>query len=341
MNSRERVLATCRRQPVDRTPLDCWLYQRQFVERLAADYGSREQFLDEFGIDVFLGWTPYSNQFGRRFDIKELPGLALEDPRDPKWINYDAWNPDFAGQSVVQAVQQHGGRRAIIAHFWGVVEGTSTFLGIEKCWANLRRNPDLMRAWFDRFADWLCGLADSCLDAGADIMQISDDWGSNQTMLFRPDMWRELIKPYAGRVISHIRSRNVPVSLHSDGYIMPILDDLVEMGVTLLHPVQESAGMDPATIKAAYGDKLVIYGSLDTVDHLLLEDEAALTQVIADRFAIYAPGGGFIFNTGHMVQPDTPPQRLVQAYRLAYDLAQRYGARLSPAAQPASEGGIE
>ena len=40
MNSKERVLATCRRAPVDRTPLDCWLYQRQFVEKLEAEYGS-------------------------------------------------------------------------------------------------------------------------------------------------------------------------------------------------------------------------------------------------------------------------------------------------------------
>ena len=160
MNSKERVLATCRRAPVDRTPLDCWLYQRQFVEKLEAEYGSRDQFLDEFGIDIFLGWTPYSNQFGQKFDIKELAGLALEDPRDPKWVAYNAWNPDFAGLGVAQAVEQQGDRRAIIAHFWGIVEGTSTFLGIEKCWANLRRNPDLMRAWFDRFADWLCGLSD-------------------------------------------------------------------------------------------------------------------------------------------------------------------------------------
>ena len=325
MNSKERVLATCRRAPVDRTPLDCWLYQRQFVEKLEAEYGSRDQFLDEFGIDIFLGWTPYSNQFGQKFDIKELAGLALEDPHDPKWVRYAAWNPDFAGLGVVQAVEQQGDRRAIIAHFWGIVEGTSTFLGIEKCWANLRRNPDLMRAWFDRFADWLCGLSDSCIDAGADIMQMSDDWGSNQTMLFRPEMWRDLIKPYAGRVISHIRSRGVPVSLHSDGYIMPILDDLVEMGISMLHPVQESAGMDPQAIKAGYGDKLVVYGSLDTVDALLLQEDAALADYIAGRFAIYAPGGGFIFNTGHMVQPDTPPQRLVRAYRLASDLARSYG----------------
>ena len=324
MNSKERVLACINRQPIDRTPLDCWLYQRQFVDNLEAEYGPRDTFLDEFGIDIFVGWTPYPNQFGRKFDIKELAGLTLEDARDPKWIGYSAWNPDFAGANVGDAVAQQGDRRAIIAHMWGLVEGTSSFLGIEKCWANLRRNPDLMHAWFDRYADWLCSLADSCIDAGADIVQMSDDWGSNQTMLFRPEMWRELIRPYAERVIKHIRSRGVPMNQHSDGYIMPIMDDLVEMGISLLHPVQESAGMDPQQVKALYGDKLVIYGSLDTVDALLLEDEAALAEYIRGRFEVYAPGGGYIFNTGHFVQPDTPPERLTRAYKLAYDLAGTY-----------------
>ena len=51
MNSKERFLATIERKPTDRTPIDCWLYQKQFVEKLAAEYGPRERFLDEFNID--------------------------------------------------------------------------------------------------------------------------------------------------------------------------------------------------------------------------------------------------------------------------------------------------
>ena len=54
MNARQRILATINHQPVDHTPLDCMLYQKQFVEMLAADYGPREQFLDEFNIDISL-----------------------------------------------------------------------------------------------------------------------------------------------------------------------------------------------------------------------------------------------------------------------------------------------
>src|SRR5262245_53605335 len=180
MNSKERVLATLNRQPTDRTPIDCWLYQKQFVEKLEADYGSRDRFLDEYNIDIFVGFVPYPNQLGRKIEVNELAEVDLGNPGDPRWLTHTAWNPDFAGVNVTQAVAQQGARRAIIAHIWGIVEGTSTFLGIENCWANLGLEPELMMAWFDRYADWLCGLVDSCIEAGVDIITLSDDWGSNR-----------------------------------------------------------------------------------------------------------------------------------------------------------------
>ncbi|MCL4296992.1 MAG: hypothetical protein KJ077_14740 [Anaerolineae bacterium] len=326
MNSKERVLATLNRQPTDRTPLDCWLYQQQFVEMLAAEYGPRDKFLDDFNIDIFVGFVPYPNQLGRKISVNELAELDLGDARDPKWLAHSDWNPDFAGVNIQEAVARHGDRRAIIAHIWGIVEGTSTFLGIENCWANLGLQPDLMMAWFDRYADWLGDLVESCIDAGVDIITLSDDWGSNNNMLFSPRMWRRMIKPYAARVVERARGRGVPVNLHSDGYILNIMDDLIEMGYNMLHPVQESAGMEPQLIKEKYGDKLVVYGSLDVVDGLYKYEGEALDDYITKRFEIYAPGGGFIFNTGHFVQPDIPPERLIRAYTLANELALRYGA---------------
>ncbi len=325
MNGKERILATANRQPVDRTPLDCWLYQKDFVRMLEDEYGPREQFMDEFNIDISVGTVPWPNQSGRKIEVADLAGVDLGNARDPKWLAHTEWSPDFAGLNVRQAVETHGHKRAVIVHFWGMLEGTSSFVGIENCWAGLVDGRDAMVAWFDRYADWLCDLADSCIDAGADVIQISDDWGSNQNMLFSPRMWRRLIRPYAERVVKHIRSRNVPVNLHSDGYIMNIMDDIIEMGANLLHPVQESAGMDPKTIKEQYGDKLVVYGSLDVVDGLYSHQGEALDQYITNVFEIYAPGGGFIFNTGHFVQPDIPVQRLIRAYTLANELAKKYG----------------
>jgi uroporphyrinogen decarboxylase len=302
------------------------LYQKDFVRMLADEYGPREQFMDEFNIDISIGTVPWPNQLGHKIEVADLAGIDLGNGRHPKWLIHTEWSPDFAGLNVRQAVETHGHKRAVMVHIWGMLEGTSSFVGIENCWAGLVEERDSMTAWFDRYADWLCDLADSCIEAGADVIQISDDWGSNQNMLFSPRMWRRLIRPYAERVVKHVRSRNVPVNLHSDGYIMNIMDDIVEMGVNLLHPVQESAGMDPKSIKEQYGDKLVVYGSLDVVDGLYSHEGEALDQYITEKFEIYAPGGGFIFNTGHFVQPDIPVQRLIRAYTLANELAQRYGA---------------
>ncbi|NJM40254.1 MAG: hypothetical protein HC853_05570 [Anaerolineae bacterium] len=113
MNSKERIWATLNRQPADRTPLDCYLYQKQFVEKLNAEYGSREQFLDEFNIDIFVGMVPWPNQMGHRISIDELKDATLDDPRDPKWLNHANWNDDFGGVNVQQALAQHGEKRFI------------------------------------------------------------------------------------------------------------------------------------------------------------------------------------------------------------------------------------
>jgi uroporphyrinogen decarboxylase len=226
--------------------------------------------------------------------------------------------------NVAQAVEQQGDKRFIIAHVWGMVEGTSRVIGIENCWLNLGAQPKIMGAWFDRYADWLCGLVESIKAAGADGITLSDDWGSNNTMLFSPRMWRQMIRPYAERVVAHAHAVGLFVNLHSDGYIMQIMDDIVAMGYDSLHPLQESSGMDPQTVKATYGDKITIYGSLDVIDGLLAYEGDALDEYITQRFAVYAPGGGFIYNTGHFVQPDIPPQRLLRAYGTVKRLAAQY-----------------
>lgn len=326
MNSKERVLATYERGPVDRTPIDCWLYQKQFLELLEAEYGTREQFLDEFGIDIFVGFAPWPNQLGYKIDVTDLADVDLGDPKDPRWLNHTDWNYDFGGMNIKDAIARHGDKRAIIAHTWGMVEGTSSFLGIENCWMNLGLYPDLMTAWFDRYSDWLCGLAEGLKDIGVDIMTLSDDWGSNQRMLFSPKMWRSMIAPYAAKVVRHARSVGLHVNLHSDGHILDIVPDLITIGYSSMHPVQESAGMDPQTIKSTFGDRIIIYGSLDVIDGLLAYDGDALDEYITRRFEIYAPNGGFIFNTGHFVQPDIPPGRLVRAYARVNELARRYGS---------------
>ena len=79
MNALDRVMATINRQPTDRTPIDCWLYQKQFLERLEADYGPREKFMEEFGVDVFVEYTKGSpDDLGAILSQCEAHGMNLE-----------------------------------------------------------------------------------------------------------------------------------------------------------------------------------------------------------------------------------------------------------------------
>lgn len=334
MNSKERVIAALKREPIDRTPLDCWLYHKDFLDLLAPVYGSREKFMDEYNIDIFTGFMTFpsvglegAGNYQGQLGIHDLADVNLVKATDPQWINYNNWADDFAGANIIDAVAQQGDKRFIYAHLWGIVEGTSMIIGIENCWMQLAENPKLIAAWFDRYADWLCDYVDVLVAEGVDGITLSDDWGSNGTMLFSPRMWRRLIKPYTKRVVQHARAKGLFVNLHSDGYIMQIMDDIVEMGYTSLHPVQESAGMVPETIKRDYGDKITVYGSLDVIDGIRTNEGADLEAYIKNRFEVYAPNGGFIFHSAHFIQPDVPPERLLHAYEIANRWAAKYGTK--------------
>jgi uroporphyrinogen decarboxylase len=329
MNSKERVRRAIARETIDRVPLDCWLHEQRFCDRLEEDYGPVDKFLDEFNIDIASCFVPWPNQFGqkdsrqyyKRFEIEELPDLELEDPRDGKWLTNTDWHPIFRGVNVEQAVKQYGNDRFIAAHLWGLVEGTSSFLGIENCWMNLSAEPELMAQWMNKYAHWLADLAESCIDAGVDMIRISDDMGQNDVELFPPDVINELLIPNMKIVFDRIRDKGAVVAMHSDGYIMSIMDQFIDLGVQVLHPCQESAGMDQVYIKETYGDKLVMHGGLDVMDSLLTLEGEALMDYVRKQFEICKPGGGFIYNGSHLIQPDISPEKLCSVYRLANELA--------------------
>jgi len=305
------------------------LHEQRFCRRLEEDYGPVDKFMDDYNIDIATCFVPWPNQFGEKdkryyhekFEMEQLPDLELEDPKDPKWLSETNWNPIFRGVNVLEAVERYGSDRFVVAHLWGMIEGTSSFLGIENCWMHLGADPDLMAQWLPKYAHWLADLADACIDAGVDMIRISDDWGQNDVELFPPETIKELVIPNLKIVVDRIRSRDVVVGMHSDGYIMNVMDEIIEIGVQVLHPCQESAGMDQVMVKKDFGDKLIIHGGLDVMESLISLEGEELMQYVRRQFEICKPGGGFIYNSSHNIQPDIAPAKLCQVYELANQLA--------------------
>lgn len=130
------------------------------------------------------------------------------------------------------------------------------------------------------------------------------DFGTQNGEFFRPEVFRELYKPYYQRINDWVH-QNTPwkTFYHCCGSIVNYLDDFVEMGVDILNPVQLSArGMDAHMLKEKYGDKLVFWGGgVDTQQTLPFGTPEQVRQQVKERLDILSKDGGYVFAPIHNV----------------------------------------
>lgn len=143
------------------------------------------------------------------------------------------------------------------------------------------------------------------------------DFGTQRAELISPSMFRRLYKPFYQRINDWIHQHTTwKTFFHSCGSIVNLLDDFVDCGVDILNPVQcSAAGMDPAFLKAKYGDKLVFWGGgVNTQQTLPFGTPDAVREEVLDRLRTFAPGGGYVFNTIHNIQQPTPVENILAMY---------------------------
>jgi uroporphyrinogen-III decarboxylase len=97
----------------------------------------------------------------------------------------------------------------------------------------------------------------------------------------------------------------VKVAYHTDGMVIPIIPELIEIGVDVLNPIQP-ASMDPAEIKRQFGKNLCFWGSIDEQHTLPFGTPAEVRQEIVERLKTIGKDGGLILAPTHHVQLDTP-----------------------------------
>lgn len=309
---RERVLAALSFEEPDRPPLAAWLYRDDYNERVSARWGSPWGFLAAFEVDlwtVFLPMPRLASGAARLTEEELCLGRFEVAPPDEEEL----------GRTLAEAVAlwKSGRGLCLFCQVWGVFEAACNLLGMESCLAALALYPEACARLFRALAEHSARQVEIAAGAGVDVIHLSDDWGGNGRMLFSPRLWQELIRPADGIICGRAREAGLPVTLHSDGYVAGILDEIPAMGVCALHPVQESAGMDLLLVKERYRGKLGIYGGLDVRSELPRMSPGELKALVSRRVRELGPGGGFIFSTSHAVQPDTPLESLEAAYAAA------------------------
>ncbi|MGD2166078.1 MAG: uroporphyrinogen decarboxylase family protein, partial [Anaerolineae bacterium] len=153
-----------------------------------------------------------------------------------------------------------------------------------------------------------------------DVVQFEDDLGMQDRPLLRPELYREMVKPYHGRLFRFVKSHcDAYVLLHTDGAVAPLIPDFIDMGVDILNPVQVSAaGMATETLKREYGDQITFWGGgCDSQGVLPFGTPEDVADEVKRRIDDLAPGGGYVFAPIHNIQPDVPSENVVAMYRTA------------------------
>jgi len=154
-----------------------------------------------------------------------------------------------------------------------------------------------------------------------DVIMIGDDLAGQKGPLFRPEFYRRVVKPRHKRLVQTIRSRTkAKIWYHTCGACTSYIPDLLDNGIDILNPVQISAaGMDPAELKARFGDRLVFWGGAIDTQHVLPTASAEeVREQVRRNLAIWKPGGGYVFNNVHNIQAAVPPENIVALFDAAF-----------------------
>lgn len=273
--------------------------------------------------------SPYINSWGSgAIEIGPedwFPGVhPLKDATTIEEIEDHPW-PDMDDPTRVAHVRERAaklaaeGRYAIMATPWLLfplerafaMQGTDTFL------MNLAIRPAFAEALLWKIEELCKRLMGHFLDElgeHVDIIKVGDDLGMQDRLLMSPQMYRSILKPVHADYLRFIRERtHAKIFFHTDGDVFPLIDDLIEIGVDILNPIQTSAGQmaNLPELKARWGDRLSFCGAIDTQKILPHGTPEEVREEVRRVIGILAPGGGYLLSSVHTVMNDVPPENVL------------------------------
>lgn len=344
MTPRERVNAAVRRLPVDRVPKEMGFtpaVSRVAAEHLGPNVDPREYFGWETRAVGFRGprvpgdFAAYYHgvpgvYWDHDYGTGEVPGdfhhfarkvFPLRFAESLRTLEEYPW-PDFTPP------ERHAHLEAEVAHYQAQGFHVSGFaghiwetgwqiLGFERTLAELVLRPELPRYVLERICEDNCFKARRLAEAGVDMLRVGDDVGMQDRLMMSPALWRECLKPLLRREIAAARAVNpeLPVWYHSDGDISPIIDDLIEVGVTVLNPVQPEC-LDLGEVARRYGDRLCCWGCIGTQTTMPWGSPDDVRAAVKHAIETFAPG--LVLAPTHVLEPEVPWDNIV-AFHEAID----------------------
>ena len=256
----------------------------------------------------------------------DSPGLTVEGVGAHAWP--DTGDPRrIAGlRELAQAYRSQGRAVMIKGVLAGIFEMAQRVRGMENIMVDLASNEALACAILDTMVEAKIRFWETALPALGDFVDViseADDYGTQTSQLVSPRMFRRIFKPRLQTLFTRIHqlAPHARLFFHSDGNVRPILPDLIEIGIDVLNPIHITAtGMEPAALKRDFGKDVSFWGGgVETQSVLPFGTPQQVKDNVRRNVDALAPGGGYVFNTIHNIQPDVPPQNVVAMFEALRD----------------------
>jgi uroporphyrinogen decarboxylase len=254
-----------------------------------------------------------------------LANATLEQASEHSYPNPTAFFDFRLLEETIRHLQENYPTHAIGAravNSYGPLEQASELRGREQFLMDTVAEPELAMLILEKCADVIVRGQEAYLDKigkHVDFFEIpGDDYGANHGLLLSPTFFRTAIKPCLSRIVQSVKSyrSDLPVVFHTDGAIMEIIPDLIEIGIDVLNPLEPLPATDWAAIKQRYGKQLAFMGGIDLKTAMTGPVECVEAEV-KRRIEIFGPGGGYIVAPANHLQKDVPPANIEALFAAA------------------------
>ena len=219
-----------------------------------------------------------------------------------RWRDY-VHAPDVVGGSsdpeawreVRERVRGLAGDERLVAGFMatGIFEQCHFLMPFQEVLTNLYDHPDEMHELIEYITEFRLAYVKQIIDnLQPDAIFSHDDWGTKDALFMKPEMWREFFKEPYRRFYGYIRERGVIAIHHADSYLVPIVEDMAEIGIQVWQGVLPEN--DIPALQERLDGRMVLMGGIGAAIDREDAGEEEVRAYVHDALHRYCPGGHFI-----------------------------------------------
>jgi len=294
---------------------DCLLVELGIANGFYLDF-SKPYYTCRWGIK----WKRVSGKYSTYMEIDTPPLKSIDDIYSYKLPDVDK-EPYLS--ELKSVCKNYGKEKAIIGGSITIFENSWYLRGLQNFLMDLALNEKDVNYLLDKVMEYNFQLGCKIIDAGVDILYAGDDFGMQTGLIISYDMFKKYFYDRWLKLISEFKKRNpnIKIAFHSDGNIKPIIEELINIGVDILNPIQPDC-MPPRQINKKYGKRLSFWGTIDVQHTLSFGSKEDVKKETINRLKNVAPGGGLILGSTHNVQYS---ENAIENLLAFYETVQKYG----------------